>query len=75
MFTVTPSERSSSAVEYISANPITGEVLVEFKSGYDYVYSNVSRRAILNLMFNPNMSLGFWVNANCVNSERAICFA
>jgi hypothetical protein len=30
----------------------------------------VSRRAILNLLAQPNMSLGFWVNQNLVNATR-----
>jgi len=64
--------RHSDAIDYIFANAITGVVDVVFSNGYSYEYSNVSRRAIINLIANPNMSLGFWVNANCVNSERAI---
>jgi hypothetical protein len=35
-----------------------------------YNYTNVSRRAIANLMLNPNMSLGFWINANLIDSKR-----
>ena len=64
--------RTSDAVEYLYANPVRGVVNVSFNSGHNYEYVNVSRRAIVNLLANPNMSLGFWVNANCVNSERAI---
>jgi len=64
--------RSSDAVDYIAANPFTGVVRVLFSNGYSYQYNNVSRRAIVNLLSNPNMSLGFWINDNCVNSERAI---
>ena len=66
MFTIT--RRTSSAVTNLQVNPLTGVVLVEFNQGYTYEYNGISRRAILNLMFNPNMSLGFWVNANCVNA-------
>jgi len=73
MFSV--SERTSSAVEHITVNPITGCVDVVFTNGLRYEFDNVSRRAIANLMLNPNMSLGFWVNANCVNSSRVQCFA
>ena len=65
MFTI--SRRSSSAVTNLQVNPFTGVVLVEFNQGYTYEYNGVSRRAILNLMLNPNMSLGFWVNANLLN--------
>ena len=69
MFTI--QSRNSSAVYNINANPITGDVDVVFTNGLRYEYDNVSRRAIVNLMLNPNMSLGFWVNDNCVNSNRS----
>jgi hypothetical protein len=67
--------RSSDAIDNIQVSPILGVVLVEFSNGYAYEYTNVSRRAILNLMTNPNMSLGFWVNANCVAVKRTDCLA
>ena len=56
--------RNSSAVNHIITDLLGGEVLVEFKNGESYAYSNVSRRAILNLLLQPNLSLGFWVNEN-----------
>ena len=64
--------RTSDAVEYMTVNPFTGVVDVCFRNGYAYTYTNVSRRAIINLMMNNNMSLGFWINENCVNSNRAM---
>lgn len=72
---LTIQSRNSSAVSNINVNPITGDVDVVFNNGLRYEYDNVSRRAIVNLMLNPNMSLGFWVNDNCVNSARTICVA
>ena len=66
--------RSSDAIAHIQVSPILGVALVEYSNGYAYEYTNVSRRAILNLMANPNMSLGFWVNANC-NNDRAVTHA
>jgi hypothetical protein len=48
---------------------------VTFKNGSTYHYKNVSRRAMLNLMLNKNMSLGFWVNTNLVNNSRTVCSA
>ena len=60
MFTI--SNRSSSCVEFINVNPFTAYVVVGFKNGSIFHYENVSRRAILNLMINENISLGFWVN-------------
>jgi len=71
MFTSIVPVRSSDAVYYMTANPITGVVNVVFNNGYSYKYTNVSRRAIINLLANPNMSLGFWVNENCVNAKRS----
>ena len=66
--------RSSDAVAFIQASPILGVVLVQYTNGYAYEYTNVSRRAITNLLLNPNMSLGFWVNTNC-HAKRAKCEA
>jgi len=62
--------RTSDAVANLQVSPILGVVLVEFANGYSYEYTNVSRRAICNLLMNPNMSLGFWVNQNCIRPER-----
>ena len=62
--------RSSDAIAHIQVSPILGVVLVEFSNGLSYEYTNVSRRAIINLMTQPNISLGFWVNTNCVDAKR-----
>jgi hypothetical protein len=56
------STRTSSCVNFINVNPITAYVVVGYKNGSIAHYENVSRRAILNLMINENISLGFWVN-------------
>lgn len=65
--------RTSDAVAFMQVSPALGVVLVEFANGYAYEYTHVSRRAIMNLLLNPNMSLGFWVNTNCIRPERAKC--
>ena len=70
MFSISVANRSSDAINCLLVDPIRGTARVEFKNGYSYGYSNVSRRAILNLIAQPNMSLGFWVNANIVNAKR-----
>ena len=67
--------RSSDAIAHIQVSPILGVVLVEFTNGLSYEYTNVSRRSIINLMTQPNVSLGFWVNANCVAVKRTACLA
>jgi len=69
MFTYTPL-RSSGATQFVSVDLLRGVAIVVFKNGNMYEYTNVSRRAIASLMANPNMSLGFWVNANCVDAVR-----
>ena len=63
-------QRSSNSVGWIVVDFATGCVTVEFTNGYCYDYTNVSRRAIINLLSNDNISLGFWVNNNCVNNKR-----
>ena len=45
-------------------DPVRAIVQVAYAKGSIYEYTCVSRRAILNLLMNPNISLGFWVNEN-----------
>jgi len=68
MFNVT--DRTSSAIRCLLVDPVRGTACVDFKNGYAYGYTNVSRRAILNLLTQRNMSLGFWVNKNLIGSNR-----
>ena len=68
-------QRSSSSIVAINCQLSTGFVLVTFKSGETYSYLNVSKRAIIALWLdyaftNENISLGFWVNNNCIKSNR-----
>ena len=49
-------------------SPLRGIVRASFSTG-TYEYHNISRRAILNLMANPNMSLGLWVNENVLAKQ------
>ena len=72
MFTYSAT-RTSDACEFIHVDLLKGVAVVSFRNGHTYEYKNVSRRAILNLMNNPNMSLGFWVNRNCVGADRTSC--
>ena len=62
--------RTSSAVKKLSVDALSGEAIVTFTNGLEYLYENVSKRSIINVLFNPDVSLGFWVNNNCVNTER-----
>ena len=67
---ITVPYRSSSCVRKLHVDALAGRALVEFKETGHYEYENVSRRAIINVLFNPDVSLGFWVNHNLVNAER-----
>ena len=62
--------RTSSAISDLQVDALKKQALVTFKSGDTYAYGNVSTRAIINLIFNPDVSLGFWVNNNLLKSER-----
>ena len=62
--------RTSTAVDSLQVDGLNKQAVVTFKNGNTYAYGNVSTRAILNVLFNPDVSLGFWVNNNLVQSER-----
>ena len=62
--------RTSSAISSLQVDGLKKQAYVTFKNGKSYAYGNVSTRAILNVLFNPDVSLGFWVNNHLVNSER-----
>ena len=62
---IIPNPRTSEAIEAIKVDPIKGTVVTRFRAnGYEYKYSNVDRLSIINLLMQPNMSLGFWVYNN-----------
>ena len=62
---IIPNQRTSEAIEAIKVDPVQGTVITRFRvNGYEYKYSNVNRLAIINLLMQPNMSLGFWVYNN-----------
>ena len=70
MFITVPN-RTSTAIESLQVDALNSQAYVTFKNGNSYAYGNVSKRAIVNVLFNPDVSLGFWVNNNLVKSERA----
>ena len=71
MFITVPT-RTSSAIESLKVDLLARKAIVEFANGYEYEYGNVSARAIANVLFNPDVSLGFWVNNNCLKANRVI---
>ena len=71
MYITVPS-RTSTAIKELEVDLLNQKARFTFKDGdRGYEFSNVSKRAIANVLFNPDVSLGFWVNNNCINSERA----
>ena len=76
MFNVSikPTPRTSTAVEAIQVNPFKGSVTLRYTNGYEYKYSNVSRAKIVNLMLNPNMSFGFWIQSLSRDAVRALSY-
>ena len=68
---ITVPYRSSSAIKNLQVDALNSKALCTFTNGKVYEYENVSKRAIINVLFNPDVSLGFWVNNNLVNTERA----
>ena len=74
MFTSIPAQRTSTAVEAINVNPFTKVVNLRFTNGFEYKYSNVSRAKIVNLMLNPNMSFGFWVQDLAKQAIRELSY-
>ena len=74
MFNVSikPTPRTSTCVEAIQVNPFKGSVTLRYTNGYEYKYSNVSRAKIVNLMINPNMSFGFWIQELSKNAVLAL---
>ena len=71
MFITVPT-RTSAAIEGLKVDLLARKALVTFANGYEYEYGNVSARAIANVLFNPDVSLGFWVNNNCLKADRVI---
>ena len=68
---ITVPNRTSSAIKELKVDALNSTAECTFKNGTTYNYENVSKRAIINVLFNPDVSLGFWVNNNLVNTERA----
>ena len=62
--------RTCAAAQFVHVDLLRGVAIVSFKNGNMYEYKNVSRRAIASLMANPNMSLGFWINHNLLDTKR-----
>ena len=71
MFVSVP-KRSSTFLSDVKVDLANGKAVTYFEDGSIYGYRYVSKRAILNILFNPAVSLGFWCNRNLFNSNRAV---
>lgn len=58
--------RSASFIECVYVDPIHGIVEIAYLKGSIWRYTNVSKRAILNLLINPVISLGRWHHRNLI---------
>ena len=67
---VNVTNRTSTAIEELQVDALNKQAIVTFSGGDTYAYGNVSTRAIINVLFNPDVSLGFWVNNNLLKAER-----
>lgn len=54
--------RTSAAADRIYVDVLNGKCTVLFNSGNVYDYTNVSRRALFNLLNDDSQSLGFFIN-------------
>ena len=71
-FQVASPESSNIAELYV--NPATSEVIVEYKSGGTYSYTNVNKVAIDDFLYTrADLSLGQWVNKNLAQNPAVVC--
>ena len=68
MFQITHRTSTCAASYGVKVNPFNKRVQYTFQNGDTYLYKNVARTKILNLMFNEVISLGFWVQELVNNS-------
>ena len=56
------SHGASDCADRIVANVKDATATVYYTNGTVYLYTGVSRRALINLIINDNISLGRWIN-------------
>ena len=65
-------KRESSAINELWVYPYEGKCTVMFKDGHIYEYTGVRRRALFNVLVNPSVSLGKWVNKNWMKTSSGL---
>jgi hypothetical protein len=65
--------RYSTCARTVYGNPFTGSVKVRFKSGSkQYRFTRVSRRQILSAAIVAPISVGEWINRNCLQNHETV---
>ena len=68
MFEIANRTSTCAAYKGVKVNPFNKTVQYTFENGRTYLFKNVARTKILNLMLNKVISLGFWVQSLVNNS-------
>ena len=63
MFQIKSRTSVCAAYKGVKVNPFNRTVQYTYQNGRTYLYKNVARTKILNLMFNDVISLGLWVQS------------
>ena len=55
----------SSSIKELEVSPLHNQALVTYKSGNQYLYSNIDEDAMFDILFHNVESFGKWVNKFC----------
>ena len=55
----------STSIEQLEVSPLHNQALVTYKSGNQYLYSNIDEDAMFDILFHNVESFGKWVNKFC----------
>ncbi len=55
----------SSSIQELEVSPLHNQALVTYKSGNQYLYSNIDEDAMFDILFHNVESFGKWVNKFC----------
>ena len=59
----------SDCAEFMVVNVNDATCIVRYTNGSTYKYTNVSRRALIKLVLQRNISLGRWINDNLLSFD------
>ena len=63
----------SASIEQLEISPLHNQALVTYKSGNQYLYSNIDEDAMFDILFHNVESFGKWVNKFC-KADGVSCF-